>query len=105
MTCVETPVLSYAGLPCPKPGCKLGFKAIPTEIETLDGCPYYKCLAEEDFPGCVKPDCPEGFLPSKINDRAAKLVDAATNLLPTYTAPVTEECPRWIYELLIRVLC
>lgn len=87
-------MLSYAGLPCPKPKCKDGFKAIPTEIETLDGCPYYKCLASEDFPGCKKPDCPEGYIPSKINDRAAKLRESNT-VITAYAAPVTEECPRY----------
>ena len=51
---------SYAGLPCPKPKCESGRTLVRTEIETLNGCPFYKCLISDESDECTKPDCPDG---------------------------------------------
>jgi hypothetical protein len=31
---------------CSKPVCGPGTSLVETEVETLDGCPYYKCVAD-----------------------------------------------------------
>ena len=51
---------SYAGLPCQKPKCESGRTLVRTEIETLNGCPFYKCLVNDGSDECTKPDCPDG---------------------------------------------
>ena len=65
---------SFDGKPCPSPACSVGQKAIETEIETLNGCPYYKCLDADNASGCPPPSCPPNTIPKFNEKRAEKLV-------------------------------
>merc|ERR1719495_900539 len=53
---------SFEGALCPQPinQCGEGLKPVETEVETLDGCPYYKCLPEESIGSCPPPACLPG---------------------------------------------
>lgn len=103
LICLEEQHFSYAGLPCVKPKCGAGKKLIPTEIETLNGCPYYKCLAEEDSIHCTKPECPEGYTAIRLNDRAARLQNADPQVVQDNLPLIRskryilsdEQCPRY----------
>lgn len=68
---------TFDGKVCPSPHCEPGMKSVETEIETLDGCPYYKCLALGAENTCPTPNCPPGFKPEfnnfEIDIRSSKL--------------------------------
>ena len=87
--------LSYDGKPCPKITCQDGKKLIETEIETFDGCPYYKCLASEESEDCSKPSCPPGYHAVRLNDRAARLQIDDTHTRSKRYILSEEQCPRY----------
>ena len=87
--------LSYDGKPCPKPSCTNGRQLIETEIETLDGCPYYKCLAPEESEECHKPSCPPGYIMVRLNDRAARLQANDPHARSRRYVLSEEQCPRY----------
>ena len=65
---------SFSGKLCPSPNCGPGQKPVETEVETLDGCPYYKCLHIQSSaePTCPTPSCPPGFVPRFFDDSRIK---------------------------------
>ena len=68
---------SFSGTLCPSPKCQVGEKPVETEVETLDGCPYYKCLHDQSNaePTCPTPSCPPGFEIRFINDAKMKIIE------------------------------
>ena len=72
---------SDSGTLCPSPKCGVGEKPVETEVETLDGCPYYKCLHIQSHaePTCPTPSCPPGFEIRLIDDAKMKLIREIDN--------------------------
>ena len=66
---------------CPPPKCDAGLTPIETEVETLDGCPYYKCMNRYTRPTCPTPSCPPGFTIEFFTDSAPmKLIQANAHI-------------------------
>ena len=42
---------------CSKPVCRPGTGLVETEVETLDGCPYYKCVPQEEGTAISPSNC------------------------------------------------
>ena len=90
---------SFSGKLCPGPDCSPGEKAVETEVETLDGCPYYKCLNKQSSatPTCPVPICPPGFEPKFQQNKGMKLtLNDQTNRLKRYAIKEDQlNCPRY----------
>ena len=93
---------SFSGQLCPPPQCNPGLKPVETEVETLDGCPYYKCISQQITtppPSCPKPICPPGYVPKLIRKTAMKLVlnsDSLSNRTKRYAILEDQlNCPEY----------
>ena len=97
--CSDDGPKSYAGLPCPKPKCDPQHTLVETEIETIDGCPYYKCLINDSTSDdCSKPSCPPGYELRRISDHAARYSAPGSVELAVATQSsvlLGVQCPRY----------
>ena len=92
---------SFKGELCPSPQCNPGTRPVETEVETLDGCPYYKCVTivvtttptPED--SCPTPECPPGYTPKMINFAGMKLTMNNTREKRYAVADVDANCPKY----------
>ena len=72
---------SFDGKLCPPPRCDPGLTPVETELETLDGCPYYNCMNRYSRPTCPTPSCPPGFtIEFIVNSAPMRLTQADTQL-------------------------
>ena len=96
---------SFDGKLCPPPRCDPGTTPIETEVETLDGCPYYKCMNRYTRPTCPTPNCPPGFtIKFTVDSAPMKLTQADTQLSEESsikrpkryaTKNLQQECPKF----------
>ena len=98
---------SFDGKLCPPPRCDPGLTPVETEVETLDGCPYYKCMNRYTRPTCPTPSCPPGFsiqfivdsnsAPMKLTQADTQLTEESSLKRPKRyaTKGQVDECPRF----------
>ena len=91
---------SFEGVPCPPAQCGAGLSPVETEVETLDGCPYYKCLNRNTPPTCPTPTCPPGSrvqLIKQVAPMKLTLEDQSVNNRTRRYAIIEEEldCPAY----------
>ena len=84
----------------PPAQCGAGLSPVETEVETLDGCPYYKCLNRNTPPTCPTPTCPPGSRVQWIKQVAPMkltLEDQSVNNRTRRYAIIEEEldCPAY----------
>ena len=90
---------SFDGSLCPAPQCRPGTTLVETEVETLNGCPYYKCLNRNTPPTCPTPSCPPGYEVKLVKERTPiKLIEDENVTQRNKRYAIIEEdldCPRY----------
>ena len=90
---------SFDGSLCPAPQCRPGTTPVETEVETLNGCPFYKCLNRNTAPTCPTPTCPPGYEVKMVKERTPFKLTEEENVThrDKRYAIIEEEldCPRY----------
>lgn len=104
---------SFDGALCPQPvnQCGEGLKPVETEVETLDGCPYYKvdcfftqqgifcstyfphqCLPEESIGSCPPPACLPGHTVQMVTTSPRPSTKSGKLMAPDADV---DDCPKY----------